>query len=550
MPIARFQMPDGRVARFEVPDGTSPEQAQTMMEAHFNPAPSQPKYDPTTFDNGPLKIGKEGFSDSLRETLKETDWGTRNIAGAGTALSDAWQGIKQLVGKGDQQAIENNKIIQEEAPIGSIAGNIALTAVPFAKVGTGVKAAGAVGAGVGALQPVAGEQSLENIAKGKLLNSAIGTATGIAGQSVANKAGNWISGKVADLALRNKQNAPINQSLRESVEAGYQVPPSLMPDSSTTSRLLEGLSGKYKTNQLAGIRNQEVTDNLARKSVGLAPDAPLTSETLQQVRKQAYQTGYAPIEGLGQIKTDSTFAKSLDSLVSSRKAASNSFPNAVKDEITPVVESLKVDQFDAGDAMKMTQLLRDEANAAYRSGDNALGAAKKGAAKAIEDQIERHLSAQGQNGTELLKGFRDARTLMAKAHTLEDAVREGGGKVDAKKLGSRLQSGKPLTDEQKIIGQFANNFGDVAAIPKSGNANPLTALDFMQGGGVAALGGGPLALALPAARIGARYGLLSKPAQGLLSTPKTAISPSSRVAGGLLKYSPSTLTALGLAALD
>ena len=41
MPVARFQMPDGRVARFEVPEGTSPEQAQTMMEAHFAPAPTR-----------------------------------------------------------------------------------------------------------------------------------------------------------------------------------------------------------------------------------------------------------------------------------------------------------------------------------------------------------------------------------------------------------------------------------------------------------------------------------------------------------------------------
>ena len=32
MPIARFQMPDGRVARYEVPDGTTPEQAQAMFE--------------------------------------------------------------------------------------------------------------------------------------------------------------------------------------------------------------------------------------------------------------------------------------------------------------------------------------------------------------------------------------------------------------------------------------------------------------------------------------------------------------------------------------
>lgn len=36
MPIARFQMDDGRVARFEVPEGTTPEQAQTIMAQHFS----------------------------------------------------------------------------------------------------------------------------------------------------------------------------------------------------------------------------------------------------------------------------------------------------------------------------------------------------------------------------------------------------------------------------------------------------------------------------------------------------------------------------------
>jgi hypothetical protein len=32
MPIARFEMPDGRIGRFEVPDGTTPEEARTMIE--------------------------------------------------------------------------------------------------------------------------------------------------------------------------------------------------------------------------------------------------------------------------------------------------------------------------------------------------------------------------------------------------------------------------------------------------------------------------------------------------------------------------------------
>lgn len=59
-----------------------------------------PKYDKHAFDNGPLKIGKEAFGDTLRETLRNTDWLTRNIAGAGSAvIVNAAEGIKGLVGK-------------------------------------------------------------------------------------------------------------------------------------------------------------------------------------------------------------------------------------------------------------------------------------------------------------------------------------------------------------------------------------------------------------------------------------------------------------------
>lgn len=45
MPVARFQMPDGRVARFEVPEGTTPEQANALISQQFGetaPAPEMP----------------------------------------------------------------------------------------------------------------------------------------------------------------------------------------------------------------------------------------------------------------------------------------------------------------------------------------------------------------------------------------------------------------------------------------------------------------------------------------------------------------------------
>lgn len=44
MPIARFQMPDGRIGRFEVPEGTTPEQAQQMIASSMAPQPeAQPQ---------------------------------------------------------------------------------------------------------------------------------------------------------------------------------------------------------------------------------------------------------------------------------------------------------------------------------------------------------------------------------------------------------------------------------------------------------------------------------------------------------------------------
>jgi hypothetical protein len=79
MPIARFQMSDGRVARFEVPDGTTPDQANTMMQAHFAP-PAQA----TTPAGIPLDPGaaERMAAESAAKPVQAPDgWGGK-IAGA------------------------------------------------------------------------------------------------------------------------------------------------------------------------------------------------------------------------------------------------------------------------------------------------------------------------------------------------------------------------------------------------------------------------------------------------------------------------------------
>lgn len=79
MPIARFQMPDGRVARFEVPEGTSPEQAQTMMEAHFAPQATAAPYSDAR--QGPPVQPDRTFPQQLGQMVMNIPGSAANFAG-------------------------------------------------------------------------------------------------------------------------------------------------------------------------------------------------------------------------------------------------------------------------------------------------------------------------------------------------------------------------------------------------------------------------------------------------------------------------------------
>ena len=114
MPVARFQMPDGRVARFEVPEGTSPEQAQTMMEAHFaSTAPPAPVAQPRgTVPEEPTLAQRvlpalAGYVGSQ---------GTMGL-GISRGVGDVMSGAQTLLGKGAQAIgmTETGRRLQEDA---------------------------------------------------------------------------------------------------------------------------------------------------------------------------------------------------------------------------------------------------------------------------------------------------------------------------------------------------------------------------------------------------------------------------------------------------
>lgn len=514
----------------------------------FQSAPESGPWNDFAPKTKPPEFSGTSWKDFLKTELENADFGTRNIAGFGTALSNLVEGAKQLVGYGDKQKIEANKIIEESAPVGAVLGNAAMTAIPFGLVGNSVKGAAAVGAGINALQPA--DSLLE---RGK--NAAIGGLVAGAGQKVANVSGEWLANKIQNLSLAQTQKAPLQQTLQEGIDAGLVAPPSAV-NPTAFNNVRDSIGGKIATAQTASNRNALAADALARKAVGLAPDEPLTSQAMKQVRETAYRSGYEPIAQIGPMTTDKAFAQALDKVAQKYTGPANSFPGAIKSEVPDLVNAFKVQGFDAGEALQATKVLREQASDAFRAGDTAMGQAKRQIASELENQIERNLTAAGASGSSVLQNFREARKLMAKSHTVEDAIVEGSGSVNPAAFAKALNNGVPLEGDLLTLAKFANNFPKAMQPAKQVQGPGVSKLNATMAaalgiGGGAALG--PLGTAAAAAPFLApqlaRSSALSRSSQNALARQMFELGITPRVSNALLQYAPVGGTVAALEAL-
>jgi hypothetical protein len=149
----------------------------------------------------------------------------------------------------------------------------------------------------------------------------------------------------------------------------------------------------------------------------------------------------------------------------------------------------------------------------------------KAEATRLENTLESYAKDIGQS--DLVPALRDARQLIAKTYTVEKAMNQTTGSVDAGKLAARLKQGKPMSDELKEVAQFAQAFPKAVKTPESLGgfvSNRKADLALATGTGIASLIGGQdkyttggLTLASLLARPGARKLILSKPVQNSLT---------------------------------
>lgn len=192
MPIARFEMPDGRIAKFEVPAGLSPEQAQDLISQQISGAP-------------PAEAKSAGFS--LKDTGRAAQQGLygglqalTDLFGAGNAVSkDLTELQQEAAGKMSEERkaeIARRELLKKkaegntfeeikatvggftEAPfqtsVGALAGSVPIIASAFLPGGQPAAVAGLTGraalgaralaaakspaAGIGALMGVGGQK--------------------------------------------------------------------------------------------------------------------------------------------------------------------------------------------------------------------------------------------------------------------------------------------------------------------------------------------------------------------------------------------------------
>lgn len=303
------------------------------------------------------------------------------------------------------------------------------------------------------------------------------------------------------LSSSAQQTPEVTAAINAARDAGYVIPPT-QANPTLLNRVLEGTAGKLTTAQNASAKNQEVTNKLAAKSLGLPEETPITIDVLDSIRKTAGEA-YDALANLPVKK-----GSKADTLTNA--------PEIAKIDPAKMVYDLRVARNDSNAYYK---------NYARTADPEALTKARslKAEATRIENSLENYAKALGYN--DLLPELRNARQLIAKTYTVESALNQTTGSVNAQKLATDLEKGKPLSEGLKQAAEFAQRFPKAARTPEQmGSLPQFSPLDVTAGAGLSAILQDPMALASIGVRPVARSLALSPIVQNRLARNPNDIS--------------------------
>lgn len=321
MPIAKFELPDGRIGRFEVPEGTTPEQAQAQIMAAMK-------------SGGKADLVAEG----ARMAAGDTPTWEKGLVSLGAGLMDIGQGVKQLYLKGkdavtgsndspayDAQVANEKKIrdTYEEVTPGGTIGRVTGSALPTILIPAG-KAAQVTGNAIGKVAPTVGARVAQSMAADAALTGAaqgalMATGEGESRAGNAAKAAAAGAGTVGLLNLAGKVAAPVVRSVADGLNAIKVNPSGMAQGGQLAPETIAAL-------QSEGIDFSKLTADARARLVKMASDAiqgnPVTPQEL--ARAARLESLPVPIQGTkGQLSKDFAQNQLEQSLV---KSASSGKP--------------------------------------------------------------------------------------------------------------------------------------------------------------------------------------------------------------------------------
>lgn len=402
MPIARFQMPDGRVARFEVPDGTTPEQAQTMFDdwSASQAAPSKPQAAPAPKPTP--KPDEPGFLENAWEGVKTSLAGlpigmAQTMLDAGKGTTDRAQGLGDMVQRvmmnanparlaaaavtaplrregvdkriqqvGAQHARHSTELASKPGGlVGQVAGGLAT--MPLAPSGSGMLPAVMNGVLFGGLQPTANQGD-------RAKNVAIG--------GVAGAAGDVIGKQVA------KAGAKAYQAVTQAVAPAKKGADVLPPETVNQVRVYLMRQG-VDFDKLSTAAKQD-----ALRTVGKALDTNVAGNADAAARQAVLNSLPKPVQATrGQLTQDYAQARNEQLLADSGSAELRNLMDSQQNVIRENVEL-------ARKGMGGTQLSKEEAGQRTREAFKRLYDAEKQKTKDLykqADAVEGKLPVKASN---------------------------------------------------------------------------------------------------------------------------------------------------------
>jgi len=314
--------------------------------------------------------------------------------------------------------------------------------------------------------------------------------------------GGILTAPTATVSALTTPRAPANLTQAQlvaerAIAEGATLPPTQV-NPSILNRLIEGISGKQQTSQIASVKNQQLINEQARKALNLAPDVEITPQVLQQFRAEkglAYDalrsnpTYYADKPFFAELNKETARLQSMKSL-------------DVGTELK-LLNNLKQMNFNGDELVESIKRLRDSAQTnsspLANARDKDLGRAQKFAAQQLEALAERELTRLGQ--PDLMKNFQQARQDIAKSYTIEKALNATTGNVSGADLGTLARKGKIVPAELQTLanaaGAYPTAFQNVARI---GSVPGFSPLDIGTAGIASAAAGNPSVMLSAATR--------------------------------------------------